>query len=446
MSALAYILAKRQLPVSGSDLRSSHITDRLAAAGAHIFLEQVGENLNYFDGEGGLPQVICSTAIAPTNAEYQAARERGCDLFHRSDVLAALLAEGEGLAVAGTHGKTTTSSLLGHVLVAAGCDPTVIVGGEVATWEGNARVGAGPYVVAEADESDGSLVKLKAKIGVITNIELDHPDHYQDLAQVVAIFRAFSQQCEMVVGCLDCDTIRQSLSPHIGYSLRGDRGAAYTVTEVTYHGEGSRAKVWERGQELGWLEVKLLGPHNLSNALAVIAVARQLDLDFSTIAAAIASFDGAKRRFEYRGEVAGATLIDDYAHHPSEIQVTLAAARLKVTAGQYQRVVAVFQPHRYSRTRHFLGAFAQSFAAADWVVVTDVYAAGEPPDPAVSGPKLAEAIAQFHPAVVYGPPLQELPQFLLNQLQAGDLVLFLGAGNLNQVIPLLLTHPQPLPV
>lgn len=481
MSALAYILAKRSLPVSGSDLRSSHITERLQSVGAHIFNRQEEGNLAYFQktqssspeqvtqGEWNqskangssptvttvaktgtetienpsssqqLPQVICSTAIQNSNAEYRAAQELGCAVFHRSDVLAALIQEYDSIAVAGTHGKTTTSSLISYMLLDAGLDPTVVVGGEVNAIGGNARLGSSPYLVAEADESDGSLTKLKAKIGIVTNIELDHPDHYQSLEEVIQTFQTFANQCEQVIGCIDCDLVRNSLKPQISYSLSPERKADYTVTEVSYQGGMTKAQVWERGVCLGKLTLKLLGSHNLSNALAAVAVGRCLGLTFKKIAAGIASFEGAKRRFEKRGEAQGIVFIDDYAHHPSEIQVTLAAAKLRVAVDTYngkpRRLVAVFQPHRYSRTQTFLEDFAQSFQDADVVIVTGIYGAGEANLGQVSSQTVVDAIAAHHSCVFHCPNLDEMTACLEKYLQPGDMALFLGAGNLNQVIP-----------
>ena len=462
MSALAYILAKRNLPVSGSDLRSSHITERLQTVGAHIFASQQASNLEFFSAKIGptaptnpekrqtygayksvvlqektwtnLPQVICSTAIAVNNAEYQAAQNLGCPIFHRSDLLAALIQDYQSIAVAGTHGKTTTSSLMGYMLFHANLDPTIIIGGEVDAWQGNARLGKGNFLVAEADESDGSLAKHCPKIGIVTNIELDHTDHYQDLRSVIDTFQIFASQCETLIGCLDCPIVEQELCPAISYSLDPDKNADYTVKNVSYHAEGSRAEIWERGKLLGNIALKLLGKHNLSNALAVVAAARKLGLDFSLIAEAMANFTGTKRRFEKKGECQGITFIDDYAHHPSEIKATLASARLRVTSGQNQRVVAIFQPHRYSRTQTFLAEFAQCFADADLVILTDIYSAGETNLSEISGETLAQAIANFHPQVLYHQHLPSLSQFLNTILQPGDLALFLGAGNLNQSI------------
>ena len=456
MSALAYILAKRQMPVSGSDLRPSHITCKLESIGTHIFGRQEASNLEFFrsresahkvilnspeilaaGSNSTLPQVVCSTAINANNLEYKAALELGCPILHRSDVLAALISDYYSIAVAGTHGKTTTSSMIGYMLLQAGLDPTILVGGEVDAWEGNARLGESKYLVAEADESDGSLVKHSPEIGIITNIELDHPDHYETLEEVVSIFQKFASSCKTLIGCIDCDTVRHRFQPTITYSLNPETDADYTATNIDYRADGTTALVWEKGKPLGLLNLRLLSRHNLSNALSAVAVGRALGLEFGTIAKSIATFAGARRRFELRGEVGGITFIDDYAHHPSEIRATLAAARLQSRPGQ--RVVAIFQPHRYSRTLTFLEEFAESFAHADLVIVTDIYSAGEPNLGQISGEQLAVAIAKQHPQVLYEPHLPLMSQFLVQTLRSGDLALFLGAGNLNQVIPEVIT-------
>ncbi|TAF39523.1 MAG: UDP-N-acetylmuramate--L-alanine ligase [Oscillatoriales cyanobacterium] len=474
MSALAYILAKRKLPVYGSDIKSSHITERLQEMGSHIFWRQDASNFEVFqtalngsrddrgaaekaassavagavgtsvataealklNGKGsgpqaigGLPQVVCSTAIHPANAEYRAALDLGCPIFHRSDVLAALIQDYQSIAVAGTHGKTTTSSLIGFMLMAAGLDPTIVVGGEVNAWEGNARLGEGPYLVAEADESDGSLVKLIAKIGIVTNVELDHPDHYDTLDQVIDTFKVFAQNCQTLVGCTDDQIVKDCLAPNVSYSLNPDSGADYTASDVEYGACCTKAGIWERGAFLGEMELKLLGKHNLSNALAAVAVGRLLGLEFSAIAKAIVGFEGARRRFEVRGFHNDILFVDDYAHHPSEIRVTLAAARLS------GRVVAIFQPHRYSRTLTFLSEFAQSFGDADLVVACDIYSAGEPNLGEITGQQVADLIAKEGREVEFCPSLESVTKFLAENLQPGDLALFLGAGNLNQIIP-----------
>jgi UDP-N-acetylmuramate--alanine ligase len=457
MSALAYILTQRRLPISGSDVHSTHITEKLESLGAHIFWQQQEANLDYFQSSmAQLPQVICSTAIKDSNAEYQAAVRLGCPIFHRSDVLAALIGEAaNSVSVAGTHGKTTTSSLIGHLLVTAGLDPTVVVGGEVATWQGNARVGHSDYLVAEADESDGSLVKFHSQIGVITNIELDHPDHYATLEEVVKIFRQFSEHCQHLILCADCDTIQNqfiqpssaSTPPIKTYSLASTTDADYSAADVVYGSTQTTATIYEQGLPLGQLKLKLLGRHNLSNALAAVAVGRLLGLPFDTIANALASFAGTRRRFEHRGEAQGICLIDDYAHHPSEVQATLSSARLRTTATHdqptaFRRVVAVFQPHRYSRILAFLPEFSQSFADADCVIATDIYSAGESQPADVSGAGVAAAIAEYHAQVSYQPTLADVATYLKGHLKPGDLVIFLGAGDVNRIIPEVLQHFQ----
>lgn len=476
MSALAHILAKRNLPVSGSDLRLSHITQRLQDEGVHIFWSQAASNLEHFRANqrsaapavvsaavapdvdslprrlkssevaiNHLPQVICSTAIQADNAEYQAAQSLGCPIFHRSDVLAGLIGEYQGIAVAGTHGKTTTSSLIGYLLLQAGLDPTIVVGGEVNAWGGNARVGDGPHLVAEADESDGSLAKIAAEIGIVTNIELDHPDHYRSLDQVVEIFQTFAHNCRELIGSIDCETVRNRLKPTITYSLDPQSGADYTVDCVTFRADGTSARVWERGVVLGELNIRLLGQHNLSNALAAVAVGRLLKLDFATIEQAISTFEGARRRFEQRGDYNGILFVDDYAHHPSELKATLAAARLQTqqsNSSARRRVVAIFQPHRYSRTQTFLSEFATSFADADVVVLSDIYSAGEAKPDNLSGQDVADVVAIHHPQVHYQPSLGAITKLLTQLLMPGDIALFLGAGNLNQLIPEVMAFHQ----
>lgn len=481
MSALAYILAKRQLPVSGSDVRANHITQRLQELGAHIFWHQEASNFEIFQSSkvedigvsttrhavplamadrasrvggtavesfearesrslrsrAGLPQVICSSAIDPTNSEYRAAVDLGCPIFHRADLLAALIADYQSIAVAGTHGKTTTSSSIASILLDAGLDPTIAIGGEVKSWEGNARLGQGAYLVAEADESDGSLVKFAPYLGVITNIELDHPDRYAHLDDAIKIFQTFARRCQVTIGNADCPIVRDRIQPHITYSLDASSGADYTADRIEYGAAGTTARVWERGRVLGELRLQVLGEHNLSNALAAIAACRFLEVEFDPIVRALAAFEGARRRFEQRGVANDILFIDDYAHHPTEIQATLAAARLHAQGqpDKPRRVVAIFQPHRYSRAQTFLSEFARSFGDADVVVVSDIYGAGESGVGQITGDRVAAAISEHHDGVHYQATLAQLTAFLEQTLYPGDLVVFLGAGNLNQIIP-----------
>lgn len=442
MSALAYILAKRGLPVSGSDIRSSHITERLEDVGADIFTSQTADNITQISQKTNVDdssiQIVCSTAINHQNSEYQAAIAKDFPIYHRSDLLAALIEDYQSVAVAGTHGKTTTSGLISYLLFNSGLDPTVIIGGEVNAWEGNARLGNSPYLVAEADESDGSLIKHHPHIGIITNIELDHPDHYDSLEQLVDIFQQFAHQSEIVVACVDCPVVKETIKADITYSLDSNSGADYIATNIVHTPYGIKAEIIEQGVSLGRISLQLSGNHNLSNALAAIAVGRKLGVEFNLIADSLASFEGAKRRFEYKGNYQGATLIDDYAHHPKEISCTLEAGRARLPQYDAKRLVAIFQPHRYSRTATFLEEFAQCFADADVVIVTDIYSAGEQNATQVTGETVVNKIRQYHGQVCYQPDLAKLPEFLADFLTSEDLTLFLGAGNLNQTIPQLL--------
>ncbi len=455
MSALAHVLASRKLNVSGSDLRLSHITERLEAQGAHIFDQQRAENLAFFTEDfveeaagkavlpagkvTRLPQVVCSTAIGESNAEYRQALALGCPIFHRSDILAALMNEKKGIAIAGTHGKTTTSSITGYLLLKAGVDPTIIIGGEVRAWAGNAYVGKSDYVVAEADESDGSLVKLSSEIGVITNIELDHPDHYTSLDQVVAIFEQFASKCETVVGSIDCLTVRDRIKPTISYSVDSKTNADYSATNIIETAHGITADILERGENLGNLTIPLLGLHNLSNTLAAIAVARLLNVSFEDIQKHLPNFKGARRRFEHRGFHNDILFVDDYAHHPSEIRATLAAAQVqraeRLPAGGTRKIVAVFQPHRYSRVTALLAEFSTCFEGADRILVTDIYSAGETNSTGMTAQTLVDAIAQHQPNTEYCGTLEATKRALMTSLHPGDIVIFLTAGNLNQTIP-----------
>ena len=426
MSAIAYILAKQGFTVSGSDLSSNRITQKLQDLGIKVFQGHNASNIDLAIA----PQVVCSTAINQQNPELQVALANGLPILHRSDLLAALIEQFQAIAVAGTHGKTTTSSLVGFLLLKAELDPSIVIGGEVSAWQGNARLGNGKYLVAEADESDGTLVKFSSHIGIITNIELDHTDHYHSLEQVIETFQAFTKRCDLVIGCLDCPNVKAHIHTDITYSL-SDPNADYSVTQVQYNPSDTQALVIERGKTLGKISLGLLGKHNLSNALAAIAVARHVGVEWSAIADALPDFVGASRRFEIKGVQNGITFVDDYAHHPSEIIATLASARQQNTG---DRVVAIFQPHRYSRTQKFLSEFSHAFTDADLVIVTDIYAASEINDGKITGAQVASAIASVRDQADYLPTLKDVQDFLVKNLKSGDLAVFLSAGNLNQAI------------
>lgn len=430
MSGIAQLLLELGVPVSGSDLKENDNTRRLQGMGADIFLGHLAGNI--------LPDVsavVYSSAVRGDNPELAAARERGIEIMARAEMLAVLMRRQESIAVAGAHGKTTTTAMIALMLEKNGMDPSIVIGGYLRQIDSNAKLGQGRYLVAEADESDGSFLKLLPKIAVVTNIENDHLDHYGSLANIVAAFQQFIGQVPgdgFSVVCLDDPELarisRQVPGDYLTYALEnGD--ADYTVRDLTYTGLESRCQVCFRGQALGELVLQVPGRHNISNALAAIALGRRLGLSFDQAVQGLQQFTGAKRRFEIIARVADVTIVDDYAHHPTELRASLRAAR---DAG-YGRVIAVFQPHRYSRTQLLAEEFGQSFANADIVLVNEVYPAGETPIPGVDGQLIVREIRRHgHPAVVFCPTEADILRCLGQTIQPGDLVMTMGAGNIRQ--------------
>lgn len=429
MSAIAHILVRQGYKVSGSDLAQNQLIAQLQGFGAKIYQ---GHSADHIDLSNP-PQVVCSSAINTQNPEFQLAKSLDLPIWHRSDILSALIGQFQSVAIAGTHGKTTTSSLVAFLFLQAGLDPTIIIGGEVSAWAGNARLGHGKYLIAEADESDGSLTKFMPAVGIITNIELDHTDHYHSLEQVVSTFQDFAQHCQVVITSIDCETTARNIKADITYSLVNP-DADYVAVEIEYGSYVTKARVLERGEVLGEICLSILGQHNLSNALAAIAAARWAGISWTDIQIAIPEFIGASRRFELKGTQNGVIFIDDYAHHPSEIRATLSSAKLQASDRIPNRVVAIFQPHRYSRSAKFLLEFSQAFTDADLVVVTDIYAAGEQNVENITGASMTQAISEYHSNVHYQGSLESVQTFLVDNLRSGDLAVFLGAGNLNRIV------------
>ncbi len=463
MSALAGILASRGYAVSGSDPRDNAVTAALSKAGVRIFREQQAATIHAITegripagtGDLALPLVVLSSAVPDTNPEVQEARRQGFPLCHRSDVLAALIAGQPSIAVAGSHGKTTTSTLVATLLEATGHDPTAVIGGIVPAFGSNGRHGDGRLLVAEADESDGSLVKFAAELGVITNLELDHTDHYPDLAALVATLQRFASGCSRLLANHDCPILRQHFSADHWWSTEASAGVAFAAIATEERGDGTRADFYENGHLVGTVELPLPGRHNLSNATAAMAACRLEGVPFADLKEAVARLKPPGRRFDCRGLWADRIVVDDYAHHPSEVAATLQMARLMVESGrsplpsQPRRLVAVFQPHRYSRTAQFLDDFATALAAADLVLVAPLYAAGEAPIAGVSSEALATAVQARIPGstVLASRDLQELAHQVANLTEAGDLVLAMGAGDVNGLWDRLqsLEHPDSAP-
>ncbi|MGQ9557434.1 MAG: UDP-N-acetylmuramate--L-alanine ligase [Desulfurispora sp.] len=429
MSGLARILLELGHLVTGSDIQESGTVQKLRALGIPVAIGHRAENI----GSAGL--VVVSTAIRPGNPELVAAGEKNLPVWHRGELLAALMDLKRGLAVAGAHGKTTTTSMLALVLEKNHLDPAIVVGGEVKDLGTNAKWGGGEYLVAEADESDGSFLRLAPWCEIITNIEDDHLDYYGSLENIRRAFGRFMERVRpggVVVACTDDPGVRAVLAgyrgTHLTYGLH-DGQADYTIRQIELSPGCSRGEVYKRGQRLGQLKLAVPGRHNLQNALGVVAAADFLGLDFAAVARVLAGFSGAGRRFQLLGEVHGIRVVDDYAHHPSEIAATLRAARQL----GFARVVAVFQPHRYTRTALLQERFATAFQDADLVIVSDIYSAGEDPIPGVHAAGLAEQIRlKQRSGVQYLAGREEILAYLLQNARPGDLILTLGAGNIWQ--------------
>jgi UDP-N-acetylmuramate--alanine ligase len=441
MSGIARLLLARSVRVSGSDLKDGPALSALRHEGASVEVGHDGALVDDVDA------VVVSTAIGPENPEVVEARLRGIPVLARAQVLAALSREGRAVAVAGTHGKTTTTSMVAVILERAGLDPTYVIGGDLNESGSNARSGNGDLFVAEADESDGSFLLLSPEIAVVTNVEEDHLDFFSSRAEIEAAFAAFCRRASVVVACGDDPGVRRVLGraaiPTVTYGESPDNDVR--VERVEVRPEGSRCVVrWtDAAQEI---TVPLPGRHHLLNATAAVAVARHLGVEPGAAAAALETFRGVRRRYERRGSIGGVEIVDDYAHHPTEIAATLTSAHATSAAGDGSgRVVAVFQPHRYSRTAAMWRELGSSLVHADVAVVTDVYAAGERPVPGITGKLVVDALAEAAPGkrIVYLPHRADLAPFLAREVRSGDLVLTLGAGDVTMVSDELLTRLAP---
>ena len=434
MSGIAELLANLGYVVSGSDARRSAVTDRLESLGVTVQAGHAAVNV----GEADV--VVYSSAVRPDNPEVAEAARRRIPVIPRAEMLAELMRLRFGIAVAGAHGKTSTTSMVALVLEQAGLDPTAVIGGRLSAFGSNARLGRGEYMVAEADESDRSFLKLSPSIAVITNIDREHMDAYGSFADLQQAFIDFANKVPFygaVVACADDAELSRVMPKFkrriISYGINPPEGGHHSIVarEVTLEGYGSRCTIEQRGgagsTTLGELTLAVPGRHSVLNALAAVAVGLELDVPFAKIAAALAGFRGAERRFEQRGIVGGITVVDDYGHHPTEIAAVLAAAR----AGKPQRIVVAFQPHRYTRTRDLMSEFGAALAAADEVVLTSIYAASEEPLPGITIEALAEAVNTRRSTPVHVvPKLEDMAGRIADLARSGDLVITLGAGSI----------------
>jgi len=430
MSGIAELLLNLGYRVSGSDLKASDITENLARLGGRIHVGHRAEQIEDAD------VVVVSSAIDTQNPEVAAARQAAIPVIPRAEMLAELMRLKYSVAIAGAHGKTSTTSLVAGVLAGGGLDPTVVIGGKLKSIGRNAVLGEGDFIVAEADESDGSFLKFSPAIAVVTNIDREHLDFYADMAAIKQVFLDFIDRIPfygLAVLCLDNEPL-QGLLPHIkkrlttyGRSTQAD----YQARDIQFGEMKSRFTVVHRGEDLGEFTLSMPGLHNVYNALAAIAVGRELDIPLDAIKRSLASAEGVQRRMEIKGEVDGITVVDDYGHHPTEIQVTLEAVKAN---WPQRRKVVVFQPHRYTRTQALMEEFTRSFNNSDVLVVLPIYAASEKPIPGVSGKALGESIrAHGHRSVTCLESLEACVAHLEKNLVPGDLLLTLGAGDVVRV-------------
>ena len=430
MSGIALVLHKRGYRITGSDLKPSRYVTLLEGSGVPVSMGHKAVNIDHPD------VVVISSAIPSHNIELQEARRRGILVVKRAQALAWLMQSGRGIAVCGTHGKTTTTSMISRVLVDGGFDPTFLVGGELNDLGSNARHGEGEMVVCEADESDGSLLLLSPEVAVLTNLELDHHSHYLHVEDVQDVFREFLGRLPatgLLVYCAE-DPRVSALAERAGCRTRSYgfvASADYQAREVGAKRLGSSFEIWSRGLKLASVTLEVPGNHNVLNALACFATLVELGVAPEKITLSLGTFGGAVRRFQRKGERNGVTVVDDYAHHPTELRATLRAAR----DGDWARVIAVFQPHLYSRTEFLHAEFAEALLEADIPVVTDVYGAREDPRPGVSGKLIVDSMLRLdqRKPVVYLPRLGSVVDYLETLAVPGDVILTLGAGDVHRV-------------
>ncbi len=431
MSGIAEVLLNQGYEVSGSDMSDSAVVRHLRDLGAHVAVGHAAENV------GDVQVLVKSTAISDENPELIEARRRNIAIIPRAEMLAELMRLRQGIAIAGTHGKTTTTSLTASIFDTAELDPTVIIGGRLNAYGTNAHLGHGEYLIAEADESDGSFLCLLPIINVVTNVDEDHLDHYKTRQGIDDAFVQFMNNVPFYglnIVCGDDPGVRALLArvkrPVLTYGFAEDNVLRAVPLEC---GVRNNFEVWRNGVKLGQVSLPQPGRHNMLNALAAIGAAMEVDISFEKCAEGLNGFGGVGRRFEFKGEKGGVTVVDDYGHHPAEIAATLATAR-QVFPGR--RIVAAFQPHRFSRTQAHFGEFCKVFDNVDQLLLTEIYAASEKPIPGVSGQSLAQGIRQVSTTPVeYYQTLNDLAAALPNVLRDGDVLLTLGAGSITRLGP-----------
>jgi len=428
MSGIAKIFMNMGYTVSGSDLKVSEALIRLKDAGAKVF---IGHNVSNVIGAD---LVVVSSAIPKTNPEYRKAIESKIPVVHRADMLSLLMNSKKGIAVSGAHGKTTTTSMISLIMEKNGFDPTVIIGGELNDIGGNATLGKGEFLVAEADESDGSFMKLNPYIAVITNIENDHLDYYKNMENMKEAFKRFASNVKddgFIVLGNDNDYVRELIKDidKEYYTFGINQKSDFMPKNIRMNGLSSRCDIYFREQFLGELQLNVPGLHNIVNATAAIAVGNRLGISIEGMKEAIKTFQGVQRRFQIVGDIDGIKVVDDYAHHPTEIKATLKAAK----NCKPRKVYAIFQPHRYTRTQNLSKEFGTAFVDADEVILTDIYSAGEAPIDGVTSKLIEESLRENGKQVVYIKKKEDIPDYVIDKVVPGDYILTIGAGDICEI-------------
>ena len=446
MSALARILSEKGFSVSGSDNSQSDITRELSSKGIKIYSSQEERNITELCKKIFLPvRIVISSAISNTNKELSEATRKNLKILHRSEILSYLCNEKLSIVIGGSHGKTTTSSFIATILSLANYDPSAVIGGIVEHYKSNSYSGKGKYIVAEADESDGTITKLNAQIGLITNLELDHTNFYSDTNQLITTMKTFGNNCSKLIVNFDCKILREYFSNKISFSIRETNGINYAAIPIKCNGNMTIANYYENEKLIDQIKIPIPGLHNLSNLLGSIAACRLAGLEFREIYTCINKIKTPQRRFEFRGMWNGRYIVDDYAHHPTEIKATLSMAKLMIDSNidpnkkNLKSIIPVFQPHRYTRTKDFCKEFAQALASSSKVILTPIYGAGEKPIAGISSKMLASEIKSLNPSIkiIIAADFQDLVEILIANSQKGDIILNMGAGDINKVWGLL---------